>query len=264
MPLYSIPSTIEIKNVSQETLSVEKRSFKKELEDRDKVLKKALLKYKDIYPPNHRTLVIVDKNYKDRVLLGDSGVVLERPRNYDNLNNRITQPIQGFVVNDSELPSGAEILCHHNSFQDTNKLFTFENDFEEQGFGLYSIPKLETFVYRFDSKEWKPCNGFILGLRVFKPYKGVLIGVEPKELKNYLYVTSDCALKSKVIKTVHAALYPIVFNDENYNEQTIIRVRHFPNEQDHPREEVICVMNDMTKQVKKGELLVGIDKTNCK
>ena len=123
MAIYSIPTTIELKNVSQETIDVKRKDFKEELKERNELIQSLVKKYSYLHPPKHRVIMAVDLWYKNRVALGDSGVVLERPREYDEFNRRLTQPIQGVIINGKNLPSGAEILVHHNSFDETNKLF---------------------------------------------------------------------------------------------------------------------------------------------
>ncbi|MGI9214104.1 MAG: hypothetical protein ACR2HS_00055, partial [Gammaproteobacteria bacterium] len=127
----------------------------------------------------------------------------------------------------------------------------------------YSIPEEECFLWRENSNStWKPLNNYVTALRLFKPYEGVLDGIEPTEIKNKLYITSG-EYKGLVCGTVKAADYQIIFQGEDGREKSIIRLRHFENEE-NPREEIIYIDNEMTKQVKKGNILVGITKSDAK
>lgn len=265
MSKYFIGSEIAVNNgldVPQETL--EKKSFNKELEERKSLIKTLIERYKGVIPPKHRVLIAVDLKYKNRVALGDSGIVLERERNFNDLNHRVTQPSQGFVINSDYLPIGAEILVSHNSFHETNKLFTFDNEIELPNIGIFSVPKTECYVYRVGNGEWNACEGFLLGLKVFEPYNGIIEGIEPKEIKRLFFVTSKGYLQNKVVDTVNAAILPIIANDENYNEIIINRIRHYPSETDNVREEVLTINNEKTKQVLKGKLLIGNNSKDCK
>jgi hypothetical protein len=265
MGKYSIGNDVIINNGIDVLDAVEdKKTFNDELNYRKEYIKKLLIKFKDIIPSNDRVLIAVDLKYKDRVLLGESGVVLERPRDYDNLNHRETKISQGWVVNSDYLPIGSEVLVSHNSFHDTNRLFGLDIEIELLNIGVYAVPKMETYCYKYGSKKWNACEGFLLGMKLFEPYNGIIEGIEPKEIKRTLFVTSDCKLKHKVVDTVNAAVLPIVFNDEDFNEIIINRIRHFPNESDNVREEVLCINQEKTKKVLKGELLIGNNKSDCK
>jgi len=85
----------------------------------------------------------------------------------------------------------------------------------------------------------------------------------PNKVKGVLYITSG-ELKGKVCYCLHATGLPIIFNNEQGVEETIIRLRHFEGEELNEREEVIAISEDLTKKVKKGQLYVGINQSNCK
>ena len=57
---------------------------------------------------------------------------------------------------------------------------------------------------------------------------------------------------------------PLIFNNDEGVEDTIIRVRHFEGDVLHEREELVAVDLDLTKKVKKGLLYVGITPKDCK
>ena len=117
------------------------------------------------------------------------------------------------------------------------------------------------FLYR-KGDAWFPVKGFETGLRVFKPYEGILQGIEPKLVKDKLFITSG-NLKGKVCLTLKSCDYQIVFQDINGREGNIIRLRHSDDEF-HPREEIVAVDNEATELVQKGELLIGLTPTDAK
>ena len=92
---------------------------------------------------------------------------------------------------------------------------------------------------------------------MFKPYNGVIEGISPTIIKNVLYLTSG-EFAGKVCHTVKAADYSIIFRNELGVDETIIRCRHFENE-DHEREELIAVDGYMTDMVNSGCLLYTSD-----
>jgi len=97
---------------------------------------------------------------------------------------------------------------------------------------------------------------------VFEPYKGPIVGIEPKQIKNVLYITSG-ELKGKVVHTLKACDYEVIFMGNNGYEERIIRCRHFENEINE-REEIIAIDPILTKKTLKSELLVGISPKDAK
>jgi hypothetical protein len=101
-----------------------------------------------------------------------------------------------------------------------------------------------------------PLKGFATGLRVFIPYKGVIEGIPNEQIKNVLYITSG-EFKGKVVHTLKACDYEIIFIGTKGVEERIIRCRHFEDECNE-REEIVCVDQYLTDKVNKAELLIGI------
>jgi hypothetical protein len=159
---------------------------------------------------------------------------------------------------------GAEILIHHNATHDTYKIFNFQRPTAEASSNIqyYSIPIQECFMWRTEKcSTWNPLNNFIIGLRVFKPYIGILQGVEPTLVKNKIYVTSG-ELAGNVVGTVISSDYEIIYQEHDGTEGKIIRLRYYP--EGNERNEVISVEHEMTEKVINGELLVGYNISDAK
>jgi hypothetical protein len=212
-----------------------------------------------------RIVVKADKDGKNWHTFSD-GKKIRLEREYDNLDRKHTSQVLGEVVSGEYVPSGAMILFHHNSMHPVNQIFNHsELNGEElaSGVQVYSIPETECYLWKMPGeKDWKPLKGFATALRVFKPYDGFIEGVLPEKMNNILYITSG-KLKGKVCHTLKASDLSIIFNNEQGVEETIVRVRHFEGEDLHEREEIIAIDNALTKMVKAGKLLVGIDHNHC-
>lgn len=210
-----------------------------------------------------RVVIQVDMQFKNSHQFED-GTVIRLERGPNNLNRRETMPVNAIVISSENIPVDAEILCHHNSLTDENRIFNYK---PLSGAGIaadikyFSIPELEAFLWRMPGKEWQPIKGFATALRVFKPYTGSMQGVPPTKLKDILYITSG-KLSGKVVMTVRSSDYQIVFQDKG-KERNVIRLRH-DDETDIEREEVILIHHNFTKKVRKGELLVGLTPLDAK
>lgn len=210
-----------------------------------------------------RILIEVDIEKKNFHTFSD-GTKIRLERKYNNFNRAYTQPINANVIEGDNIPSGTEILIHHNALSDTNKVHNFVKLSGEQiatNMQHFSIPIEMAFGWK-SGKDWKPCSTYAFGLRVFKPYSGIIEGIEPALLKNVLFCYTG-ELAGKVVQTLHNCDYQVIFQGVNGREQIIIRFRHYENE-DSPREEVLLVRNDLTEQVNDGELIIGVSKTDAK
>lgn len=194
----------------------------------------------------------------------EDGTVLRLERGWNNLNKRETQPVNANVVSGEGLKEGVEILISHNAVHET---FRITNHGQLSGQKIadrieyYSIPVEDAFLW-FDGTVWKPLNGFATGLRIFRPYNGPLVGIEPRQIKDALLVTSG-SLSGKICHTLRACDYCIVFQGVNGREEQIIRFRHSDDE-DIEREELICISHSLTKELNAGKLFVGLTPTDCK
>lgn len=112
-------------------------------------------------------------------------------------------------------------------------------------------------------KEWQPTKGYATGLRVFKKYEGLIQGVEPKLIPDTLFVTSG-KYKNSVVRTAKASDYMLTFRDpETGRDVQLIRFRPDGIESEEREPEAVCVINQLTDQVKTGDLLVGISVSDC-
>ena len=213
--------------------------------------------------PSNRVIIKVDLESKNSHTFKD-GTKIKLERVYDNFNMRYVKPVNAEVVDAKDIPSGSEILIHHNATHDTYKIFNYQRPTAEASSDIqyFSIPIEECFLWRSEKgSSWNPLNNFITGLRIFEPYTGFLHGIDPTSIKNKIYVTSG-ELKGNVVGTVISSDYEIIYQDDDGTEGKIIRLRYYPEGND--RNEVISIEHEMTNRVKKGELLVGYNISDAK
>lgn len=194
------------------------------------------------------------------------GAKIRLERQFNNLNRRETEPVNAIVISGENIPSGSEILIHPNAPSETNKIHNYQQlSGKETGSDIkyYSIPEDQCFIWKDESGEWKPIPPYETALRVFKPYAGMLEGIEPTKLKDVLYVTSG-ELSRKCVATIQACDYQIVFQDTNGKEGNIIRFRPFGDEKTGREEEAIAILHYETEMVQIGEYLVGITVSDAK
>jgi len=245
----------DIKSIEKERQKKLKNHSKRLQEKaKEKVKKEVGLKY--VYG---RVIISIDLDYKNGHTM-ENGERLYIGRQYNNLNRRETEPVNAFVISAEYIPSGSEILIHPNAIIESNKLYGFEED--ETTVRYYSIPEDQCYLWKDEIGDWRPLKGYATGLRLFEEYKGPIVGIEPKKIKNVLYITSG-SLKGKVVRTLHASDYEIVFMGDGGQEERVIRCRHYEGEFNE-REEVICVDEKLTQMVEKMELMVGISKKDAK
>lgn len=218
-----------------------------------------------IKPTENRIIVSVDMDYKNSHTF-DDGTKIYLERRVDNFDRKYTEPVNAIVIASDYIPEGSELIIHHNATHDSYRLFNYEplgGQAIASGVKYFSIPDGMGFIYRLPgTDEWLPCNGFATGLRVFAPYKGHLTGIMPTEIKKKLYITSG-ELKGKVCLILHAADYEMVFQGQDGKEKRVIRVRHFEDDI-HEREEIIGIDHEATELVNKGELYLGLSKSDAK
>ena len=210
-----------------------------------------------------RVVVSVDVNFKNSHQFADgTKIVLERQVN--NFNKRETQPVNAVVISAEGIPEGSEVLIGHNSVHDSNRIFDYKPLSGESLAGdiqYYSLPIDDCFAWRDKLGTLHPMKNFQFGLRVFKPYDGVITNIEPEVIKDVLYVTTG-DLAGKVCHCLKSSDYEIIFQGQNGREDRVIRFRH-SDEEELEREEIIAVNHELTKLVSKGKLLVGLSPTDC-
>lgn len=212
-----------------------------------------------------RILIKVNRSWK-RGYTFSNGAEIQIERDVENLDNAYVKETMGTVISGEGVPEGALILYHFNAIHPVNEIYNhgaLSGEDIASDIGIYSIPEEECFLWKMPGDEdWKPVGGFVLAERVFKPYQGFLLGIEPTKIKEVLYIkTGD--LKGKIVQTVRAADYRLIFRNEKGVDETIIRCRHFEN-QDHDREEIIAIREDLTEQLYLGNLLIGINPSDAK
>jgi hypothetical protein len=213
--------------------------------------------------PSNRVIIKVDLESKNSHTFKD-GTKIKLERVYDNFNMRYVKPVNAEVVDAKDIPTGAEILIHHNATHDTYKIFNYQRPTTEASSDIqyFSIPIEECFMWRETKGSiWNALNNFVTALRIFKPYNGMLEGIEPEVMNNKLYITSG-ELKGRAVNTVISSDYEIIYQNDDGTEGRIIRLRYYPDGND--RNEIIAINDNMTELIENGDLLVGYNKSDAK
>jgi len=209
-----------------------------------------------------RVVIKADKESKNEHNL--NGVVIRRERQFNEFNKRISEPVNAIVVSAENIPINSEILISHNALHDSNLIFDYtpSSGIQSNDVRFYSIPEGECFAWRNEQGKLQPMKNFCFALRIFEPYKGSLSGIEPTLIKEVLFITTG-EFAGNIVHTLKASDYEIIYQGQDLKEERLIRCRHFEKEMNE-REEIIAVSHALTKRLKKQELLIGLDKTNCK
>lgn len=212
----------------------------------------------------HRVVVKANDELKNSWQLA-GGPKIRLERQYNNLNRRETQPVNAIVVSSEYIPEGTEILIHHNCVDPNYEIYNYQQLSGEEtasDWRYYSIPMDMCYLYK-DGDDWLPLKGFECGLRVYTPYNGVITGIEPKVIRNVLFMTTG-EYKNKVCHTINAVDYQIIFQGINGREDT--RIRCLPNGDERLKKEpeIIAIDHYLTKKVLDGELLVGYTISDAK
>jgi hypothetical protein len=207
-----------------------------------------------------RVVILVDPEQKNYWTFKD-GTTIRYERNFNNLDNKHTQQVLGTVVDAEHIPKGAMCLFHHNCLHPVNEIFNHNQLSGEDiasGVKVISIREEEAYLWKMPGdKEWQPAKNFCIALRVFKPYNGLIKGIEPTKVENMLYIkTGEYA--GRIVRTLKACDFPIIFRNEEGVEETIIRCRHFEEEY-NDREELVGIDEGMTAKLYAGDLLIGIE-----
>ena len=225
----------------------------------DSLNKKKIKELPDINHTHGRVIISIDLEGKNAHTFED-GTKLYIGRQYNNLNRRETEPVNAYVINGEGVTKGAEILIHPNAVHDSNRIFNFISDVSDVKY--YSIPESQCYFWRIGEEDWQPLKGFATAFRVYEEYRGSLLGIENTQIKNVLYITSG-NLKGKVVHTLKACDYELIYMGSKGHEEKIIRCRHFENETNE-REEIVAVDKELTKRVLSGDLLVGVSQDTAK
>ncbi len=209
-------------------------------------------------------LVKLDTKQKEKYNL-TKDVKIEIERGY-NFNLREDRASMGYIVEGGGLKEGDYCLLNYLALeqgyiiQDENILTKEE---KKEGFKVLSVPKDMVFATSPDGKDWTPCKNFFLTLRIFKPYGGMILGVEPELVKEKLYVVKGfdeydgkkTDLSGKVMCVTANSAYVIEWHNTENREEKLIRTMG---------RELLAIDHSMTDEVKKGNYLIGIETTDCK
>lgn len=206
-----------------------------------------------------RVIIKVNLESKNTTTFAD-GTTIRLERDFNNFNRRETQPVNAVVISAEYVPRNSEILIWHNALHDTNKLFSYKSTSPDVQY--YSIPETDCFAWRDENGELQPMKNFAFAYRIFKPYSGLIAGIMPSQIKDVLYLTTG-EFAGQVAMTVKAADYELIYQGQNGKEEHLIRCRHFENE-DNDKEEIICINHELTEQVNRNELHIGLSITDCK
>jgi hypothetical protein len=208
-----------------------------------------------------KILVKMDTRQKEKYSL-TKDITIKIDRGF-NFNRREDYPSRAEVIDGDGLPPGAPCLLHHNAIEKTYEIAGIVTEEERmEGIKVFSIPVDMCFCY-FENDEWVPCKNFLITSRIFKPYKGSLVGIDPEQIKNRMYVvkgldewdgeTKDLA--GKVLVTLVNCDYQIIWHSKENREETLIRTRH---------REIIAIDEALTKEVHKGKYIVGVTHQTAK
>jgi hypothetical protein len=210
-----------------------------------------------------RVVVKVNMDFKNQYTFSN-GTVIRMERDRNEFDKKYTTITQGEVIDSDYIPKGATVYFHHNGTHENGRIYNYKSlnaqDIADE-IRYFSIPEGECFLWREGDGELKPLKGFATALRVFKPYKGILQGIDPTLLKNVLYLTSG-NLEGKVCHTLKACDYQLTVLVDG-RDRNIIRVRD-TGFHEYDREELVATNEDYTKQVQKGTLYVGLTVNDCK
>lgn len=218
----------------------------------------------DLKHPPERIIIKINTDGKNSHTFQD-GTKIRIERKYNNFNRRETEAVNAIVISADNIPIGSEILIGHNALHDTNRIFNYtqtSGKAELTDVRYFSLPIDECFAWRDDKGNLNPMKNFCFGLRVFKPYKGIMEGVEPTLIPEVLFMTTG-EFSGQVVHVLKASDYEIVYMGLNGREERVIRCRHYENE-DNVRQEIIAVSGELTEQVMSGDLLIGLSKSDCK
>lgn len=213
---------------------------------------------------DNKVVIRIDIENKNWHTFSD-GTKIRLERQYNELNRRISEPVNAWVVSAENIKSDSEILIHPNAVTESYRIYNYAPLSGEEIAGqwkYYGIPEEMCYLYR-EGERWLPLKGYVVGQRVFEPYKGIIEGIEPTQIKNVLYIETG-ELAGNVVQTLKACDYEIIFQGTNGQEQRIIRCRHFPDDPDNERQEVIAIRHDLTERVNEGQLHIGLNPSAAK
>lgn len=214
-----------------------------------------------------RILVKVDRSWHMGHTFSD-GTELVIEKDMNNLDGAYTRPTFGYCISGKGIPENAIVLFHFNAAHDVNRLFNNSQLSGEEvasGTSIYSMLETECFLWKNPGEnDWNPIGNFVLAERVFRPYSGaeIIQGIEPELLKDTLYIKTG-ELAGKVCFTLKSTDYRLIFRNEKGIDEELVRCRH-SEDPEFEREEIVAISGELTSQLKKGKLLIGINAKTAK
>jgi hypothetical protein len=219
----------------------------------------------ELSPTQGRVVVSIDTDYKNNHTFS-FGLTIRHERQWNNLNKRETQPVNAIVISSDHIPEGAEILIHHNATHPVCQIFNLKPLSGEDiadSVKYFSIPETQCYLWRLmGSEKWRPLKGFATALRVYEPVETKFYGIAPALIKNTLYINSG-ELRGKIVHTLRACDYEVIFRNEKGVEEKVIRCRHFENEENE-REEITSINNSLTQRFLNNKIMIGLSATDAK
>ena len=173
-------------------------------------------------------IVKVDLELKNSYMLSPNNkIILRRDVGEENLNRRLSQPVQGIVIDAEKIPKNCVVLIHHNATHASYEIMDVPNEPHTK---IFSIPVGLIFCHSTDLFNWTACENFLITLRIFKPYKGALSGVTSSLIPHRLYIVSGLSedgedLSGKVCIVTKNSDYQIVYQGNNGREAYVLRTR---------------------------------------
>lgn len=201
----------------------------------------------NIIAGHERILIKANREKKNSFQLTED-VNIKLVRGIENFDRKQTEPVQGIVVNSEIVPIGSEVLMAHNSLHPVNEIFDHKLELDDNEV-LYAIPKREVYFYKEKGGNWKPLEGYLVILKLFKPYSGILQGIPPTEIVDKFWVVEG-EYKHQVVIADKFCFYTIIFQGEKGREEHVSRMRS-------DEFELHGISGELTEHVLSGELLIG-------
>jgi hypothetical protein len=214
----------------------------------------------------NRIIVSIDHDRKNWHQI-EGGPKIRIERRFDNFNERYTKPVNAIVVSSEDISEGTEVIVHHTAIHETNLVNNYKplsGKDEGSEIKYYSISENEVFAWFNESTEsWQPTKGYDFALRIYEAYKGILEGIEPTLIKQALWITTG-EYKNKACVVLQASDYQLIFQGRNDTEVNIIRLRSEDRPKEQRESEIVAIHNNYTEKILRGDLIVGLTKSDAK
>ena len=206
-----------------------------------------------------RKFAIIKINVKQRETYAfENGTEIFQATGYE-FNLRKDRGGRGYCVSCDGIPKGAQILVNYLAMEASYDMpyqreILTEEEIKE-GFQLRNIPQDMIFCY-MENGEWQSFGQVLITKRLFREYKGPLVGIAPEVVKNRLYIVKgkdtwdgeEKDLSGLVCAVTLNSDYEAHFHNEQHRPDSVIRTLH---------REIEAIDYGLTKEVEEGKLLVG-------